>query len=261
MGTLGPVSVDSAGPETFTDADLAELYDIENPWNAEGWPHDRTFTGVVWGKDTLDVGCGTGSMLHLEREHGEGNRLVGVDPDPVMLARARLRADLDIEWVQATAAEMAFDGEFDVVTMASNAFQCLVTDDELRASLAAIRRALRPGGRFLFNTRHLAARAWEDWNPANGVEVNLPGGRAIREWHEVERVDGPLVTFSETVARRDGTPLRVSRTTLRFHTPGTLNPFLAGAGFEIVRQSSDYGWEHVPVTDDSREIITLARAQ
>jgi hypothetical protein len=46
-----------------------------------------------------------------------------------------------------------------LVGMNSNAFQCLVTDDELRASLRAIRTALREGGRFAFGTRHVPARA------------------------------------------------------------------------------------------------------
>ena len=45
--------------------------------------------------------------------------------------------------------------------MTSNAFQYLITDDELRASLSAIRSSLRDGGRFLFGTRHPQVRAWD----------------------------------------------------------------------------------------------------
>jgi hypothetical protein len=69
------------------------------------------------------------------------------------------------------AADAAWDRGFDLATMTGHAFQCLVGDDELRASLAAIRAALRDGGRFAFETRHPQARAWEDWNPSNATEV------------------------------------------------------------------------------------------
>lgn len=48
-------------------------------------------------------------------------------------------------------------------------------------------------------------------------------------------------------------------TTLRFHTPETLNPALAEAGFRVESQYGD--WQHGPLTADSREIITVARAQ
>ena len=243
--------------QTFTDDDSALVYDLENPWDPD-WPADRFYSDAVAAAETvLDVGCGTGSMLHAARAAGHTGRFVGVDPDESMLARARRRTD--VEWVRASAAELAYAEEFDLAVMASNAFQCFVTDEELRASLAAIRRALVGGGTFVFGTRHLQGRAWEEWNPANAGNLTLPDGREIRGWYQVERVDGPRVTFTETTALPDGTPLRVSGTTLRFHTPEALNPFLEEAGFRIQDQYGD--WRRGPLTADSREIITVARAQ
>lgn len=245
-------------PEIFTDADSALLYDLENPWDTDGstW-EGYILRGATAAGAVLDVGCGTGSMLHLAREHGARGRLVGVDPDEAMLARARRRTD--IEWSRSTAAQMSYQAEFDLATMNSNAFQCFVTDDELRASLAAIRRALRDEGAFLFGTRHLRARAWEAWNPDNGGPFTMPDGREFRGWYRVDRVDGPLVTFTETTALPDGTPVRTATATLRFHTPETLNPFLLEAGFRIEAQYGDQ--RRGPLTPDSREIITIARAQ
>ena len=108
----------------------------------------------------LDIGCGTGAMLHLAREQGHRGRLVGLDPDRAALDRARSRAD--VEWVEGIAAEAPRGTGFELVTMTGHAFQRLVTDQEVRGSLTAIHAALRRGGRFAFETRHPQARAWED---------------------------------------------------------------------------------------------------
>lgn len=204
----------------------------------------------------LDVGCGTGAMLHLARERGHRGRLVGLDPDRAALARARRRAD--VEWIEGAAAGARWNAAFDLVTMTGHAFQCLLGDDELRASLAAIRAALCDGGRFAFETRHPQARAWLDWNPSRATEVVDAAGRRLRVWHEVESVRADLVTFATTVAGPAGTVLRVDRSTLRFLDVPALNGFLAEAGFAVAAQYGD--WTGGPVTGGSTEIVTVARA-
>jgi SAM-dependent methyltransferase len=185
----------------LSDAEVAALYDVQNPWELGGHPENAYVSALVATVDSvLDVGCGTGSMLHVARREGHVGRLVGIDPDPAMLARARRRDD--IEWVLGKADGMPWVGEFDLATMNSNAFQCLVTDDELGASLQAIRTALRDGGRFAFGTRHVQARAWESWNPSNAFDTTLPDGQVLRMWHQVESVVDDVVTMTETTGRR-----------------------------------------------------------
>jgi SAM-dependent methyltransferase len=241
----------------FSDADAAALYDVLNPWDPERSPDNRFYDGLVMAAGSvLDVGCGTGSMLHRARVHGHRGRLVGLDPDRAALVRARRRTD--VEWVEGTAADAGWDGEFDLATMTSHAFQCLVTDAELRASLAAVRAALREGGRFAFETRHPQARAWEAWNPSNASDVVDASGRALRVWHEVESVAGDMVTFTGTTAEPDGSVLRVDRTSLRFLDVARLDTFLTGAGFGTEARYGD--WHGGPVTGASREIITVATA-
>jgi hypothetical protein len=144
--------------------------------------------------------------------------------------------------------------------MTGHAFQCLVSDDDVRASLAAIHAALRAGGSFAFETRHPQARAWAEWNPSNAagsVDLTDAAGRPLRVWHEVESVVGEVVTFTETTAEPDGVVLRVDRASLRFLDVATLNAFLADAGFEIGAQYGD--WHRGPVNGRSREIITIGR--
>jgi SAM-dependent methyltransferase len=155
----------------YADEDAAALYDLLNPWSASD---DFYLALVMEAGSVLDVGCGTGTLLRRARDAGHAGRLSGVDPDRAMLAVAQRRGD--IEWLAATAASMTFESEFDLAVMTGHAFQFLVDDDELRASLAAIRRALVSGGRFAFETRNPAARAWESWNPASAIDIVDPAG-------------------------------------------------------------------------------------
>lgn len=240
----------------FSDADAAALYDLLNPWDPGRWPADRFYHQLVMAADSvLDVGCGTGAMLAYARDHGHHGRLAGLDPDQAALDRARRRTD--IEWATGTAADARYRVGFDLATMTGHAFQCLVTDHELRASLAAIHAALREGGHFVFETRHPQAQAWQDWNPSHRSDITDGSCRALRVWHQVESVAGDVVTFTETTACSDGTVLRVDRTSLRFPDTQTLSRFLADAGFQIEDQYGD--WHRGPITATSREIITIAR--
>jgi SAM-dependent methyltransferase len=240
----------------YSDADAAALYDVLNPWDPEHSAGDRFYHELAMAADSvLDIGCGTGAMLACAREHGHRGRLTGLDPDRSALNRARRRGD--VEWAGGTAAQARWDAEFDLVTMTGHAFQFLVTDRDLRASLAAIRLALRADGRFVFETRHPQARAWDGWTPSQGSDVTDTAGRTLRVWHEVVSVTGDVVTFTGTTAKPDGTVLSVARASLRFLDPETLGTLLARAGFDIESQYGD--WHRGPITGTSKEIITIAR--
>ncbi|GLY54763.1 class I SAM-dependent methyltransferase [Lentzea sp. NBRC 102530] len=230
---------------TFTDADSAALYDRLNPWNGpDAAFYDRLVddAGAV-----LDVGCGTGQLLRSARGRGHTGRLVGLDPDAPSLDRARLEGT--VEWVRARADEARWEAEFDLAVMSSNAFQCLVTDDDLRASLAAVRRALKPGGRFAFDTRYPGAREWERWPEAEIAVDDLVVS------YDVESVADGVVTFTESTSR-DGAVLRVDRASLRFLEVGELNDLLRQAGFSVQHQFGD--WHGGPVTLRSGSVVTVA---
>lgn len=88
----------------------------------------------------LDLGCGTGRNLPL---YPAGARVVGLDPSPAALRRARRRAP-GVPLVQARAEALPFRAStFD--TVVSGLVLCSVADPA--RSLAEVRRVLRPGGR------------------------------------------------------------------------------------------------------------------
>lgn len=96
----------------------------------------REATGRV-----LEIGAGTG--MNVEH-YPAGTDVTYTEPDPHMAKRLRARG---VEVVMAGAEALPFpDGSFDTV-VATLVF-CTVPD--VAASLAEVRRVLRPGGRLLY---------------------------------------------------------------------------------------------------------------
>jgi SAM-dependent methyltransferase len=204
----------------------------------------------------LDAGCGTGALLHAARERGHTGRLCGLDPAIGMLALARQRPG--IEWVLGTLASSHWARKFDLVVMTGHAFQVLVEDDEIRASLTAVRLALKKHGRFAFETRNPLARAWESWTPENAVEVAAAEGVTVRITTQVDTpFDGRIVSFTHTFTSPAWDQPQISSSTLRFLGADSLSSLLPEAGLVIEEQFGD--WDRRPLTETSPEIITIAR--
>ncbi|AOR32283.1 methyltransferase [Streptomyces fodineus] len=239
----------------FTDLTLAGLYDSLNPWG----PGDDFYLGLVLqARSVLDIGCGTGQLLRRARAEGHQGRLMGLDPAAAMLVQAR-RARADVEWVLGDTQVRCWEGEFDLVVMTGHAFQELVQDEEIRRCLRAVREALAEGGRFVFETRNPAARAWERWTPDRVHEITAADGTAVRVWHEVQGdgLRGGRVRFTETY-ESEGRPARqVCHSVLRFLDAESLEHALTEAGLTVVEQYGD--WGRGPLTPASPEIITVAR--
>jgi len=125
-----------------------------NSWNSALYQSTHSF---VWeygrdllellapkaGERILDVGCGTGQ--HASDVAQSGAEVIGVDASQEMIASARANfPNLRFEVADATA--LPFQNEFDAVL--SNAALHWIRDQQ--GAIASISRALKPGGRFVF---------------------------------------------------------------------------------------------------------------
>ncbi|MGV9563828.1 class I SAM-dependent methyltransferase [Streptomyces sp. NPDC003480] len=103
----------------------------------------------------LDCSCGIGTQaigLALR-----GHRVTGTDLSPRAAARAAREAARRSVSLRTAAADMRRlpfpDGRFDTVVCADNSLPHLLTERDVHAALAEMRRVLRPGGLLLVSTR------------------------------------------------------------------------------------------------------------
>lgn len=100
------------------------------------------------GQSLLDVGCGTGTFAILCKQQRPGARVVGMDPDPEVLAiaqRKAVRAGVEVDWRLGYAQDASRDaGAFDkaVSTLMFHQLDC----EDKRLGLEAMLAAVRTGG-------------------------------------------------------------------------------------------------------------------
>ena len=235
----------------YADLRLTALYDAINP---PGPDHAFYLSlGDPPPKRVLDIGSGTGLLAGAFAAHG--HRVTGAEPSEAMLAIARRRPEA-VRWIQSGAAELSLEEPFDLIYMTGHVFQVFLTDEEIAAVLANLRRHLAPGGRLAFETRNPAARSWEEWRPDSSAErIQVPDLGEIEVHWDIRSVDWPLVTYETHVRLPDGERI-VEPDTLRFLEADQLSHLLQQAGFGEALWYGD--WDASPLTPESPEIIVVA---
>lgn len=156
--------------------------------------------GIQPGHRVLDIGCGTGSLaLSIKRRH-PGADVVGLDPDPKALARARRKAErarVAIRFDQAFSDELPYpDASFDRVF--SSFMLHHLQGDEKEKTLREVRRVLTRRG-----SLHLLDFGGPEAGSRGVLARWLHSGRHLRE-SSADRVLGLMRRAGFAAPRKVG---------------------------------------------------------
>jgi 2-polyprenyl-3-methyl-5-hydroxy-6-metoxy-1,4-benzoquinol methylase len=236
--------------EHYENPKLAAVYDLFC-----GWSPDRSFYLSLAGEPpehVLDLGCGTG--LLCDAYAARGHFVTGVDPTPAMLHIARQKPHgSNIEWVEAFAQAFRSEQRFDLIIMTGHAFQVMLSDEDVQATLTTMRLHLKPSGRAVFESRNPVIDWAAEWNGSSEITHE---GVTIRETTEVLSWVSDRVTFEQCFQFPDET--LVSFSELRFLRREEIEERLHVASLRVEVLYGD--WERSPFDPAaSKEMIFVTR--
>ena len=150
---------------------LCAIYDEDNP---DGIDHDfyRAMADELAAQHITDLGCGTGILTVTLAK--QGRTVIGIDPDPAMLAEAKSRYGGElVTWIQDDACAIPPEST-DLVIMSGNVAMHILGED-WNETLAKVASGLRSGGKMVFESRNPDAKAWEQWNNESTVRETSVG--------------------------------------------------------------------------------------
>jgi SAM-dependent methyltransferase len=247
--------------------EYAAFYDWENARTVGR--RDVAFWSGLAGRTrgrVLELGCGTGRvLLPVARD---GVRVVGIDRSSPMLDRARAKlakarrtsgirpassrhtpdirpayARLRASLVRGDIRELPWrEGTFGLVMAPYGILQSLVRDADLRRTLAAVHKVLRPGGLFGIDLVPDVPR-WREYERRLTLKGTGPRGLPIQLVETVRQDPRRRVTtFDQEFIEGRGKAKTSRRFSLAFRTVGlpALRRRLERAGFEVDAVLGDY---------------------
>ena len=174
-----------------------------------------------------------------------GQRVIGIDTSPAMLAQARTRAaaaGVELDLREGDMRELVLEEPAALIYCPFRSLLHLPTWTDRRRTFDRVAAALRPGGRFAWNAfafdHRLAARA-------DGVHQQAPVPHTVRYAVGDNRVD---------IVRDDG-----ARSSLWWATKNEWLGLVEVAGLEVEALYGGFAGE--PFADDSREYVFVTRRQ
>jgi ubiquinone/menaquinone biosynthesis C-methylase UbiE len=191
----------------------------------------------------VDLGCGPGAVteLILERVGGQQPppRVIGVDPSPSALAKARTAISSKFaEFVQGSAEWLSKLVKSADTVVFLNAIHLMPDKPQV---LKEIRRVLKPGGLLAFNSTFFngayvegTSGFWRRWIVRSvqalrekGIEIQHNGHAAAMEWYSVDQYTAALkeAGFRPTTVEL----LRIDMTRAALIDIGRFSLFIEGA--------------------------------
>lgn len=151
----GESTADIDSLETDRYAAIAHYYDLEYQYTTSDFEFYREMARRAGANPhLLELACGSGRLLMPLAQ--AGFRITGLDYSREMLAVAQTRLNREdkvvqerVHLTQGDMRDFDLDQQFDLIFVALNSFQHLLTQSDQIACLQAVRRHLAPAGLFI----------------------------------------------------------------------------------------------------------------
>lgn len=202
------------------------------------------YTGLAHEADgpVVELAVGTGRVA-IPLARATGQRVIGLDSSPAMLAQARTHADntgVELDLREEDMRDLRLDEPAGLIYCPARALLHLPTWADRRRTFERVTASLRPGGRFAWNAfafdHHLAARL-------DGVHQDKPVPHTNRHSVGDNRID---------MIRDDG-----AGCSLWWATKNEWLGLLDVAGLEL--EALHGGFTGEPFTEHSTEYVFVAR--
>jgi 2-polyprenyl-3-methyl-5-hydroxy-6-metoxy-1,4-benzoquinol methylase len=206
----------------------------------------------------LDLACGTGRLtIPLAQK---GLKVMGLDAAENMLTLARNKSkELSIQWIQGDMRDFHLNKTFDLIIVAGNAFQALVSEEDQRGALECIKQHLKPSGLFAFNTRNpqksdfkttFEFEVWHSFQDGQGEIVKVYGKQESGSSRQI-------VTYITKRVWKDKET--ITSLQLRFTSYQQLMQLLDQTGFEVCEIFGDD--QKNPFHQNSPSILPVCRVK
>lgn len=215
------------------------------------------------GSALLELACGTGRVaIPLAKA---GFHVTGIDLAPTMLAIARTEAaaqGVDITWVEGDMRDFTLNRQFDMVFIAVNSICHLLTLADFEACMRAVRRHLRPDGRFVLSVfvpdLEILLCSAEVRSPFG--TFNAPDGNGLVTLTESHVYASDTQVNAITIFREEpDRAVPVADLEMRMYFPQELDALLKYNGFVVEQKSGNY--DGAPFGPESGQQIVVCRSR
>jgi len=205
------------------------------------------------GELVLDLACGQGR--HAIPLASRGYRMVGLDYSDCLLGiavRSAREAGVDLPLIRGDMRSLPFRELFDVVYIFFTSFGYFSDEDNFQV-LREVRRALKPGGRFLLDLWNPLSFLVQPYRQLWELHESL---LILEEWHFDVKT---FCTFSRRIIYHQGKLADQRSFLVRSYTLPEISWLLREAGFEV--KEAYGGYDASPYSKDSSRLIVVAEAQ
>jgi SAM-dependent methyltransferase len=198
----------------------------------------------------LDLACGFGR--HTNRLAALGHRMTGVDITPGFLEIARqdaLNRKVNVQYMLGDMRHITFKSKFDCVVLLFTAFGYF-SDEENYQVLVNVRKALKPGGLFVFDT-HNRDGFLKGLQPSFVTDKE---GNMMIDRISFDSIQGRF--YNKRVVFRNG--IRKDKPFfVRLYNPNEIQALINQAGLEVEQIYG--GWDAKPLSSETRQMVIVAR--